>query len=130
MKTHPLEIQVYYNDETRNGKQIIAYANSISRYIKEYPFTKANLTPMQWRSLLSSMNVEPKKIFNKAHPEYQEKISGKNFDDDGWLNVLSHHTHLIDGAIVVKGKKTIYCKSPTDIFRILQVDEAKNSISE
>ncbi|TVR76495.1 MAG: glutaredoxin [Chitinophagaceae bacterium] len=120
MKTHPQEIMIYYNANSSYGKQTVAYAHSLSRHIKELEFDKASLTPVQWKSLLASMNIEPKNLLNKSDDYYQSNIKGKEFDEEGWLNVLSHNPNLINGSIVVMGKKVVFCKSPTEIFRILQ----------
>lgn len=65
------------------------------------------------------LQLRPKDLFNRAHPEYQQLIAGHAFDDEGWLNILRKKPYLIDGAIAVKNNKAVICKSPQDIFKLV-----------
>lgn len=118
MKTNPREILIYYNPESSKDKKTLAYARSISPHVKAYSHDQANVTMTGWRSILEQLDVSPKKLFNKALPEYQAKLKGKEFDDEGWLNVLQRNPHLMRAAIAVKGKKAVLCESPTDVYKL------------
>lgn len=118
MKTHPREILIYYNPESVSDRKTVAYAKSISPYVRTYSHEKANVSSTWWKTILSSLNVEPKGLFNKALPEYQEKLRGKELDEEGWLNVIKKHPHLLRSPIAMRGGKAVLCDSPTDIYRL------------
>lgn len=118
MKTHPREILIYYNPESSSDRRTIAHAQSLSPHVKSYSFEKANVSSTWWTSILTKLNIEPKGLFNKALPEYEEKLKGKEFDDEGWLNVIKKHPHLLRSPIAMRGSKAILCDSPTDIYRL------------
>ncbi len=118
MKTNPREILIYYNPESSSDRKTIAYAKSMSKHVKTYSHGDAQVTTTAWKSLLKKMDIEPKKLFNKALPEYQSSLKGKELDEEGWLHVIQHNTHLLRSPIAVRGDKVVLCERPTDIYRL------------
>ena len=118
MRTNPREILIYYNPESSSDRKTVAYAKSISRHLKTFSHSAAQVTTTGWKDLLIKMDLEPKKLFNKALPEYQSNLRGKELDDEGWLEVIRHNTHLLRSPIAVRGNKAVLCDTPTDIYRL------------
>lgn len=118
MKTNPREILIYYNPSSSSDRKTVAYARSVSRHIKSYSHSSANCSSTSWYQLLAQLDIEPKKLFNKAMPEYVANLKGKEFDDEGWLNILKRNPHLLRAPIAVRGNKAILCESPTDVLRL------------
>lgn len=111
-------LEVYYNPSNRVGKQTVAYAHSLSGRVKATSYGTDAFTKTIWKYLLKKLNKTPKELLNKAHPYYQQKIRGKEFDSEGWLNVLMNHAFLIKGPIVVWKDKARLCETPTDIMKM------------
>ena len=118
MRTHPREILLYYNPELSADKKTLAYANSISKHVRAYSHHNNSSTPTAWKVILQSLGLHPKKLFNKALPEYQAKLRGKELDHEGWLRVLQNNPHLIKSPIAIKGNKAILVVTPTDILKL------------
>ena len=118
MKTHPREILIYYNPESSSDRKTIAYAMSISPHVRTYSHQDARVSSTWWRGLIDQLEIEPKKLFNKALPEYQSKLRGKEFDVDGWIHVIQRNPHLLKSPIAVKGKNAVLCNRPTDIYKL------------
>ena len=118
MKTHDREILLYYNPESSKDRKTVAYAKSVVKHIKTYTHEKAPSTTTSWRMIIDALGLRPKDLLNKAHPDYQAKIRGKDLDDDGWLYVISKNPHLIKAPIAVRGRKAVLCLTPTDILRL------------
>jgi len=118
MKTNPREILIYYNPESTSDRKTVAYARSITKHVKTYSHQDAQVTATGWKSLLHKMDVEPKQLFNKALPEYQSSLKGKELDEEGWLQVIRHNTHLFRSPIAVRGNKAVLCERPTDIYKL------------
>ncbi|MBK8393330.1 MAG: hypothetical protein IPL23_30475 [Saprospiraceae bacterium] len=53
---------------------------------------KSHNTSTAWKTILNQLNIHPKLLLNKAHPDYQNNLRGKEFDHEGWLNVISKFT--------------------------------------
>jgi len=120
MKLHPNELYFFYDANCPNCKKAKAYAYSISPHVNEKQYHLTKLTSTQWKDLLNMLNLRAKDLLNKAHPEYQEKIAGHTYDDEGWLNILVRFPYLIKGPIAIRNKKAVFCKTPQDIYKLAQ----------
>jgi arsenate reductase (glutaredoxin) len=120
MKLSSREIMLYYDPKTSVGKKTRAYAHSLTKHIQDIEFHKNKFTRTIWKTLIMQLGIPPKQLLNKSHPYYQEHIKGRDFDDEGWINIIRNNPDLIKAPIVVKGSKAILISSPTDIYRLLK----------
>lgn len=119
MKTHPREILVYYNPNSASDRKTLAYAKTVSTHVKAFSHDQSPSTPTHWMSIFSKLGLDdPKKLLNKAHPEYQSNIRGNDFDQEGWTQILSRNPHLIKAPIAIRGSKAVLCNSPTDVLKL------------
>jgi len=118
MKTNQREILLYFNPETSTSKKTLALAKSISPHVKTYAFAQNPSTNTSWHMILNSLDLSPKDLLDKSHPEYQKNIRGKEFDREGWMHVLQNNPHLIKAPIAIKGKEAVLCLSPTDVYKL------------
>ncbi len=118
MKTHFREIMIYYNPESSADRRTVAFAQTISAHVKTFEFSKSPSTGTSWQQIIAALNIHPKELLNKAHPYYQQFIRGREFDEEGWLNVLKYNPELIKAPIAIRGNKAIVCTTPTDIYKL------------
>jgi arsenate reductase (glutaredoxin) len=118
MRLHPDEMFFYYDANCSKCKKTKAYAYSITNHVNEHTFQKDTLSETRWHELLELLQLRPKDLLNRAHPDYQKYIAGHSFDDEGWLNILKKRPYLIKGAIAVKNNKAVLCQTPQDIFKL------------
>ena len=118
MKMHPSELYFYHSPDHVIDKQTLAYAHSVAKFINQIDMGKERITTTQWNSMHLKLNHRAKDLLNKAHPEYQLKIAGKNWDEESWLNILVRNPHLIKSPIAILRNKAILCKTPSDIFKL------------
>ncbi|EAZ82749.1 arsenate reductase family protein [Algoriphagus machipongonensis] len=117
MKTHPSELYFYHSPGQPIDKQTLAYAHSLSKFINQIDVVKEKITTTQWNSLLMKLNLRAKDLLNRAHPDYQMHIAGKNWDEESWLNILVKYPHLIKSPIAIWRNKAILCRTPSDILK-------------
>ncbi len=118
MKMHPTELYFYYNPSHPVDKQTRAYAQAVSRYINEINIEKEKITTTGWRSILDKLKLRPKDLLNRAHPDYQNLIAGKTWDDEGWLNILTKFPYLIKAPIAIKRNKAVLCINPNEVLKL------------
>ncbi|MFL0684920.1 MAG: arsenate reductase family protein [Algoriphagus aquaeductus] len=118
MKTHPSELYFYHSSIQPIDKQTKAYAKSIAKFVNEIDLIREKLTATQWDQILLKLNLRAKDLLNRAHPDYQRLIAGKDWDDEGWLNILVNYPYLIKAPIAIFRNRAILCKTPTDIFKL------------
>jgi arsenate reductase len=118
MINHKREILILYHPESRSQRKIVAYAKSLTPHVKAFPFANYNKSTLPWLRILQALNLPPKDLLDKSNPYYQLHIKGRDFDEDGWLKVLSRNPQLIKSAIAIRGNKAVLCRIPKDIFRL------------
>jgi len=120
MKTDNNEVMLYYDGNSSIGRKVRAYAYSLAPHIKDLDYGQAGLTGMLWREILSMLQTQPKEILNKSHPYYRQHIRGRDFDDEGWLNILLRNPEVIRAPIAIRGRRAVLCDNPTDIYKLMQ----------
>jgi arsenate reductase len=118
MKTHPREILFYYNSASSSDKKTLAYAKSMSKHVKAYTYEKAFSTDTNWLVMLQGLEIDPKKLLNKAHPDYQKNFKGMEMTTEDWIMTIKKNPHLIKSPIAIRGNKAIVCGTPTDIYKL------------
>lgn len=119
MKTHRREILIYYNADSSSDRKTIAHAKSVTTHLKSYEYKKAPSSSTSWQMILSSLNIHPKDLLNKAHPYYRSHIKGKEFNEEDWISCLQRNPELIKAPIAIRGHRAILCNNPTDIYRLI-----------
>lgn len=118
MKVHENEIVLYYNPESSSDRKTLAYAKSITPNVRSQAYNSGPATTTMLRQIIERLDMHPKQMLNKAHPYYQQNIRGSEFDDEDWLNVLVRNPQLFRAPIAIKGKRAVFCESPTDVYRL------------
>ena len=118
MMTHKREIMIYYNPEANNHKQIVGQAKGLVPHVKAYSYEQSKPTTLMWRHTLDALGVHPKQLMNKALPYYQEHLRGREFDDEGWLNILVHNPELVHSPIAMRHREAVICDRPSQIVRL------------
>lgn len=119
MKTHQREILIYYNPESSADRKTVAHAKGVASHVRTYAFGQNPSTGTSWQMILSSLDIHPKEILNKANPYYQQHVRGRDFNEEDWINFIKNNTNLIKAPIAVRGHRAILCSNPTDIYRLI-----------
>lgn len=119
MRTHDREIMLYYNPDNDSDRKVVAHAHGMTRHLKTFAFGQTPSTTTSWKTILKALDVHPKDLMNKAHPYYQANIRGREFNTEGWLNVLRRNPEILKAPIAVRGNKAIMCHNATDIYRLV-----------
>ncbi len=126
MKTSKREITIYYNPESSRDRKTVAYAQSLSHFVKAYSFKQNPCRGnTEWCKVVAALKMHPKELLNKAHPYYQENIKGREFDEDGWFNILRTNPELIKAPIAIRGDHVVLCLNPKDVYRLMQEEEVE-----
>ena len=118
MQFHQNELFLYYDPKIRTGKQSLAYAKSISNNINEVNWNNTQLTTTLWKEIVNMLKIDPQKLLNKSHVDYQSKIAGKTFTMTGWMEVLVHNPQMLNGPIAIYNDSAVFCENPTSILKL------------
>ncbi|MCB0635183.1 MAG: hypothetical protein KDC54_01120 [Lewinella sp.] len=118
MLTHRAEILLFYNPASSSDRMTVAHALALTPHVKAFAYHQCPATGMSWHQILAALDTPPKLLLNKAHPYYQHYIRGRDFDDEGWVNILRHNPEMIKAPIAIRGHRAVQCLTPTDIYKL------------
>jgi arsenate reductase len=118
MKLHPNEMVFCYHHDSAMSRQTLALARARCSHINELEYSKKMFTKTIWRDVLGMLQLRPKDLLNKANRQYQADIRGRDFDEEGWLDVLTENPGLIKAPIAIWRNKAVLCKQPSDILKL------------
>ncbi len=118
VKTHQEEIMIYCDPASSVSKKVLAFAATVSKHVRPVDYFKIPLTPTLMKALLKQLDLRPKDIMNRAHPFYQSNIAGRDFNSEGWLNILTRNPQILKAPIAVRGQKAVLCDNPTNVLQL------------
>lgn len=124
MRTNQRELLIYYNPDSGAHRRTVAYAQSVCLYVRAYSFEQAPSTETSWQQIIAALDLDPKELFNKAHPYYQEHLRGREFDVDCWIKVIQNNPDILRAPIAIRGRRAILCLNATDILKLTEVPVA------
>lgn len=112
------ELVLFYDENSYKGKQTLAYAHTITKAVNRQELSQSNLSPTIFKIILEKLNVNAKELLNKADNEYRQDVKGKEFDEEGWLNVIRKSPNLLKSPVAMYHGKAVVCNTPTDILKL------------
>ena len=112
-------MKIYHNPRCGKSRQTLALleekGNSpeIIRYL-DTPPSKAEL-----QEILQKLEIPAEKLVRKNEKIFKENFKGKEYDEEGWLNLLVENPKLIERPIVINGNKAAIGRPPELVLEIL-----------
>lgn len=107
-----------YNGERSQDKQTLAIAMAMSRRINRQDVKTVRISETLFNLFVDRLGVEPKKLFDKSSPYYQQQLRGAELTHGDWYQVLLHHPDLLKSPIVLYRDKALICSTPTDVMKV------------
>ena len=118
ISTSGRQITLFYNSGSQRGKQALAYAKIHGLAIEEIDILKTPLTGTQITELAERLGITIKEMVNQEHYKYRKKFTLQCFSSEDWITVIQNHPEIMKQPIALRGDKTVWAKTPTDILRI------------
>lgn len=112
------QITLFYNSKSQRGKQTIAYANTHGLPLEKVDILRTPLTGTQITELAERLGISISEMVNQEHYKYRRKFTAQCFTSEDWITVIQNHPEIMKQPIALRGNKTIWVKTPTDIIQI------------
>ncbi|MCM4168110.1 putative protein YfgD [Arenibacter antarcticus] len=112
------QITLYYNSRSQRGKQTLVYAKTHGLPIEEIDILKTPLTGTQITELADGLGIDIKELVNQKHYKYRRKFTVQCFSSEDWITVIQNHPEIMKQPIALRGDRTIFVETPTDIIRL------------
>ena len=114
------ELTLVYDSNTSEGRKALAFAYTLASKVNRQDVAAVQLSTTFVRQVLKQLNLRPKDLLNRAHPYYQQHVRGREFNMEGWLEVLRHNPQLIKAPIALMGDKAVICEPASLINSLLE----------
>jgi arsenate reductase len=112
------ELYLLYNPATELGRKTHALALSLNNVVHEINVMKKSITRFRWEEIINLLQLGPSGLLDTTHPDYALIISGKDFSENDFLEVLCHNPQLVKGPIGILHNKAVLCDDPKDILKL------------
>ncbi|MEK6781927.1 MAG: hypothetical protein AABY93_09480 [Bacteroidota bacterium] len=112
------ELYLIYNPATELGRKTHALALSVNNVVHEIDVMRKMVTPLRWKEIITMMKMDPSEILDTGHPDFEQILSGKDFSEDDFLEVLFQNPQLIKGPIGILHHKAVLCIDHKDILSL------------
>ena len=112
-------MKIYHNPRCGKSRQTLALleekGNSpeIIRYL-DTPPSKSEL-----KEILQKLGITAEGLVRKKEKLFKDNFKGKEFDEEGWINLLVENPKLIERPIVINGDKAAIGRPPELVLEIL-----------
>lgn len=100
-------ITIYHNPKCRKSRAGVQYLEDKKVDFEIVEYLKTPFTRESFIKLLAKLNKKPAEIVRTQEDEYKEKLKGKKFNDQEWIEILLENPKLIQRPIVVKDYKAV-----------------------
>lgn len=118
ISTSDRQITLYYNSRSQRGKQTLTYAKIHGLPLEEIDISKTLLTGTQITELANRLGINIEKMVNQEHYKYRRKFTAQCFNSEDWITVIQNHPEIMKQPIALRGNKTIWVKTPTDMMKL------------
>ncbi len=123
MSNKNVPVVIYHNarcSKSRSACELVA-GRGIEAQIVEY--LKAPPDKDELRALLRKLGMKPSEIVRRGEETFKENYTGKNLDDEQWLDALIAHPVLIERPIVVRGDRAVIGRPLEKVLELLDADD-------
>lgn len=114
------DLVLLYNADNSKDKKTLAYALTITKKVNKQELNSVRVSDTLFRMILDSLELDGKKLLNKADPYYQTYIKGKDLTHEEWFNVLRSRPSLLRSPVALYRDKAVICETPTDVLKVMQ----------
>lgn len=108
-------MKIYHNPRCRKSRETLALIQAqeiepeIVLYLEDTPNQKT------LKDLISSLGIKPYELIRRSEAIFKEKYKGKELSDAQWIKAMTEHPKLIERPIVIKGKKAVIGRPPSNV---------------
>lgn len=114
-----MALKIYHNPRCMKSRETLALIEEkgteveIIEYLKEVP------SAQELGTLIEQLGIKPEQLVRKSEPVFKEQYKGKTLSDKEWIEAMIANPKLIERPIVVKGKKAVLGRPPSNVIELL-----------
>ena len=107
-------IQIYHNPRCAKSRAGLSYLKTKVQDIEVIDYIKTGLTTDMLHQLLQRLNMKPFELIRIQEVYFKQKLKGKFFSDEEWIQIIVENPKLLKRPIIVHNYKAVLADT-TDI---------------
>lgn len=112
-------MQIYHNPRCRKSRETLALIEEAGQSPEIILYLDTPPTAKVLKEMLSKLGLTAEELLRKGEAIYKEEYKGKKMTEAQWIKAMIAHPKLIERPIVIKGKKAILGRPPTNVLELL-----------
>jgi len=118
LATSEYEIVLFYNPNRESAQKTLGYAKGEGLPVRDVDILKNVFTGTQLEELAERLLVPIEGLVNKDHPDLPSQFKEANLSDNDWIKFLRKNPEFIKEPIAIRGHKSIFVETPSDLARL------------
>jgi arsenate reductase len=113
-------VTIYHNGQcSKSGDALeLLIAHNIPHHVRFY--IAEPLSEEELRALLKKLELKAEDIVRKNEPLFTEQFSGKELNEDDWLQVLLQYPELMQRPVIELADKAFIARPPEKVLELLK----------
>lgn len=118
------QITLYFNPESKLGKQALADAQASKAKVLAINIMSSSVSGTKWAKLANDMGVKVFDLINTKHPVFKNIYGNKEVElsTNDALKILENHPEVLVYPIAERGDRCILFKQSTDMRKLKEPD--------
>ena len=112
-------MKIYHNPRCRKSRETLELIESKGVEPEVILYLKDTLDNNEIKAILKKLSIPASELIRKSESIYKEKYKGKSLSEDQWIAAMVENPKLIERPIVVKGKKAVLGRPPSNVLDLL-----------
>lgn len=113
-----MQLKIYHNPRCRKSRETLDLIKQqgvdpeVILYLEDSPKQK------ELKEVIQLLGIKPAELIRKGEAVYKENFKGKTLTDAQWIKAMLEYPKLIERPIVIKGKKAIIGRPPSNVLEL------------
>lgn len=118
------QLNFIYSSGSKNGKQILAYVESMEKSVRSIDIANQNIGHALWVDIADKVGFKLGELFSMDHPDAPNVGNPEDFDTDDWLKLVDNNPDLLQNPIGIQGDRSKIFTSRASVMEFYGVDSA------
>lgn len=112
-------MKIFHNPRCAKSRETLALLNDNNIEPEIFLYLEEKLTQKYLKEVITLLGIEPSALIRKSEKIYKDEFKGKELTQKQWIKAMVENPKLIERPIVIKGKKAVLGRPPSNVLDLL-----------
>jgi arsenate reductase len=112
-------MKIFHNPRCTKSRETLALITDNNVEPEVFLYLEEKITQKYLKEIVSMLGISAYELVRKSEKIYKEEFKGKELTENQWIKAMVENPKLIERPIVIKGKKAVIGRPPTNVLELL-----------